>query len=108
MSSFSQRQCVRNNDMAKTHALSFRVEPELKSGLERAAQADRRSLSSLIEKILAEWMENYEATPARGAKPGGSGGSGSGQSAKPPGSAAPGEPVSSKEAQLQAMREGQL
>jgi predicted transcriptional regulator len=64
---------MRNHDMAKTHALSFRVEPELKSGLERAAQADRRSLSSLIEKILAEWVENYEAPSARAAKPGGRG-----------------------------------
>lgn len=101
--------------MAKTHALSFRVEPGLKSGLERAAQADRRSLSSLIEKILAEWVENHEAA-ARGAKPGdsggtasdngadGGGGSGSARSAKLTPSAAPNSPLG-KETQLRARRE---
>jgi hypothetical protein len=47
------------DDMAKTNALSFRVEPEVKEGLERAAKADRRSLSSLIEKILAEWLQKH-------------------------------------------------
>lgn len=45
--------------MAKTHALSFRVEPEIKEGLERAAQDDTRSLSSMIEKILADWLREH-------------------------------------------------
>jgi hypothetical protein len=103
---------MRNHDMTKTHALSFRVEPELKVGLERAAQADRRSLSSLIEKILAEWLENHEATPARDMKPSGggtvsdnlAGGSGAEGPAKPTRSAAPNSPVS-EEVQLRASRE---
>ncbi len=43
--------------MAKTHPIGFRVEPELKVALEAAAKADHRSLSSLIEKILTEWVE---------------------------------------------------
>jgi hypothetical protein len=42
--------------MAKTHPLGFRVEPEVKEALETAAKADHRSLSSLIEKILVEWL----------------------------------------------------
>jgi hypothetical protein len=55
--------------MAKTHALSFRVEPALKEGLERAATDDHRSLSSLIEKILSEWLQERDRPPARGRKP---------------------------------------
>lgn len=43
--------------MAKTHPLGFRVEPEVKEALERAAKADHRSVSSLIEKILVEWLK---------------------------------------------------
>lgn len=42
--------------MAKTHPLGFRVEPEVKAALEAAAKADMRSVSSLIEKILVEWL----------------------------------------------------
>jgi hypothetical protein len=42
--------------MAKTHPLGFRVEPEVKDALEKAAKADMRSVSSLIEKILSEWL----------------------------------------------------
>jgi predicted transcriptional regulator len=48
--------------MAKTHALSFRLEPELKQRLEKAAKADRRSLSSLVEKILADWVQDQGDT----------------------------------------------
>ena len=43
--------------MVKTNPLSFRVTHELKEALEVAAKADRRSVSSLAEKILAEWLE---------------------------------------------------
>jgi hypothetical protein len=42
--------------MPKTHPLGFRVEPEVKAALEKAAKADMRSVSSLIEKILVEWL----------------------------------------------------
>ena len=45
--------------MAKTHPLGFRVEPEVKAALERAAKADRRSVSSLIEKILYDWLREH-------------------------------------------------
>jgi hypothetical protein len=103
------------NDMAKTHALSFRVEPEIKEGLERAAKEDRRSLSSLIEKILAEWLQEHtDNAPIHPAKP--SGGGESGEPDKPAGSVAPAPkkpterkaepaPPISKEAQIRALRE---
>lgn len=50
--------------MAKTHPLGFRVEPEVKQALEHAAQADMRSVSSLIEKILTEWLRERGYLPA--------------------------------------------
>ncbi|MBP2303293.1 hypothetical protein [Azospirillum picis] len=43
--------------MAKTHPLGFRVQPEVKEALEQAAKADMRSVSSLCEKILTEWLQ---------------------------------------------------
>jgi hypothetical protein len=42
----------------KTLPVSLRLAPETKSALERAAKADHRSLSSLMEKIIADWLEN--------------------------------------------------
>ena len=49
--------------MAKTHPLGFRVEPEIKEALERAAKDDHRSVSSLIEKILIEWLKANNFLP---------------------------------------------
>lgn len=42
--------------MAKTHPLGFRVEPEIKAALEKAAKDDDRSVSSLVERILKAWL----------------------------------------------------
>lgn len=42
--------------MTKTPSLGVRVHPETKAALERAAKDDMRSVSSLIEKILVEWL----------------------------------------------------
>jgi len=42
--------------MAKTHPLGFRVEPEVKVALEKAAKDDARSVSSLIQLILTDWL----------------------------------------------------
>jgi hypothetical protein len=42
--------------MAKTNPLGIRVQPEVKAALERAAKDDLRSVSSLIEKVLIEWL----------------------------------------------------
>lgn len=49
--------------MAKTHPLGFRVEPELKAALEEAAKQDRRSVSSLIEIILTDWLREKGHLP---------------------------------------------
>lgn len=43
--------------MERTAPISFRVTPELKAALEKAAAADSRSLSSLIMKVLTDWSK---------------------------------------------------
>ena len=42
--------------MARTNPLGVRVEPEIKEALERAAKADDRSVSSLVERVLRGWL----------------------------------------------------
>ena len=42
--------------MAKTNPLGFRIEPELKDALVRAAKDDRRSVSSMVEIIIEQWL----------------------------------------------------
>ena len=42
--------------MAEKPALSARVDAELKDALERAAKDDDRSTSSLLVKIVREWL----------------------------------------------------
>lgn len=46
---------------SKTAPVSVRLPPEIKAALERAAKADTRSLSSLIEKILTDWLKTTSA-----------------------------------------------
>lgn len=43
--------------MARTASIGIRVEPDLKEAAERAAKDDRRTVASLIEKVLTEWLE---------------------------------------------------
>lgn len=43
--------------MGKTPSLGVRLQPETKAALEKAAAADMRSVSSLVEKILVEWLK---------------------------------------------------
>ena len=43
--------------MTRTAAIGIRVEPEIKAAVEKAAAADRRTVASLIEKILVEYLE---------------------------------------------------
>jgi single-stranded DNA-specific DHH superfamily exonuclease len=43
--------------MAKTEVYSWRLTPQLKSDLEKAARAERKSLSELLEQIAREWLE---------------------------------------------------
>jgi hypothetical protein len=40
----------------RTAPLGLRLLPTLKSALERAASDDQRSVASMAEKILAEWL----------------------------------------------------
>lgn len=42
--------------MVRTAALGFRISSEMKEALERAAKADDRSVSSLVERILKAWL----------------------------------------------------
>ncbi len=47
----------------KTATLNLRIEPELKEAAERAATDDRRSVTSLIEKLLAEYLRERGYLP---------------------------------------------
>jgi len=42
---------------AKTAILSFRVEPRVRTALERAAEAERRSLANMAEILILEGCE---------------------------------------------------
>ena len=99
--------------MAKTNPLGFRVDPEVKTSLERAAKADRRSVSSLVEKILYDWLREHGHLSA----PDGSSSGGAGGSKKPQRQSVAAEKLSprkaprakplamSKEARLRSLRE---
>jgi hypothetical protein len=52
--------------MTKTAALSLRIEPELKTALERLAEADRRSLASYVELALQDHVERQKRTKPKG------------------------------------------
>ena len=54
--------------MARTAAIGIRVPPEVKAAAEKAAAADRRSVASLVEKLLVEWLEQHGHLPADGQK----------------------------------------
>jgi hypothetical protein len=41
----------------KAATLNLRIEPELKAAAEKAAADDRRSLTSLIETLLADYLK---------------------------------------------------
>ena len=43
----------------KTAQVNLRMAPSLKLAAERAAAADHRSLTSLIEKLLAEYLRDH-------------------------------------------------
>jgi len=54
--------------MPKTAALAFRIDAEMKAALEKAAQDDSRSVSSLVDKIIAEWLRKQGYLKAKGRK----------------------------------------
>lgn len=43
--------------MAKTSALSVRVPDEVKAAVEAAAKDERRSVASLVELIVSDWLK---------------------------------------------------
>ncbi|MDA0967612.1 MAG: ribbon-helix-helix protein, CopG family [Proteobacteria bacterium] len=46
--------------MSKTAPLSIRISPELKKELEKLANSEKRSLSSLVEIILENYINNIK------------------------------------------------
>ena len=47
--------------MVKQSALSVRLPNPIKMEIEKAAAADHRSTASLVEKILADWLQSKAA-----------------------------------------------
>ncbi|WP_274628017.1 hypothetical protein [Arvimicrobium flavum] len=45
--------------MSKTHPLGFRIERDIKEALVKAAKEDHRSVSSLVELVLARWLREH-------------------------------------------------
>ncbi len=45
--------------MPKTHPLGFRIEQDIKQALTTAAKDDHRSVSSLVELIIAKWLRDH-------------------------------------------------
>jgi hypothetical protein len=43
----------------KTAQINLRIKPDLKAAAERAAAADHRSLTSLVEKLLTDHCEKF-------------------------------------------------
>ncbi len=48
----------------KTATLNLRISPQLKAAAEKAAADDHRSLTSLIEKLLSEWLRGRGYMPS--------------------------------------------
>ena len=46
--------------MAKNDQVAFRLEPDLRAKLQRAADRDERPLASFVRKILKRHVENDE------------------------------------------------
>ena len=49
--------------MQKSVPISFRLPPETKQALEKAAKADTRSVSSLLEKVVTEFLKDQGYLP---------------------------------------------
>ena len=47
----------------KSATLNLRVEPAIKAAAEKAAADDRRSLTSLIEKLLSDYLKKKGYLP---------------------------------------------
>jgi hypothetical protein len=49
---------------AKTALVNLRVPPSLKAAAQKAAADDRRSLTSLIEKLLVDYLRQHQPPSA--------------------------------------------
>jgi hypothetical protein len=49
--------CTQRALMAKTSAISVRVPDDVKAAAEKAAVADSRSVASLVEKLLTDFLK---------------------------------------------------
>lgn len=47
----------------KTAVLNLRIEPDIKTAAEKAAADDRRSLTSLVEKLLLDYLRDKGYLP---------------------------------------------
>lgn len=52
-----QQQCSRFVAMAKTTPLGVRLEEDVRKALTKAAKDDSRSVSSLLSKIVTDWLK---------------------------------------------------
>lgn len=50
---------------AKTAQVNLRLQPSLKEAAEKAAEAEHRSLTSLIEVLLTGWLRDKGYLPPR-------------------------------------------
>jgi hypothetical protein len=53
----------------KTAQVNLRIEPALKAAAEKAAAADHRSLTGLIEKLLSDYCKRRNFGPTGGRRP---------------------------------------
>ena len=51
--------------MPKTKILNVRIDPELKKKAKRLAEADGRSLSNWVTKLISNKVKEAEAEPAK-------------------------------------------
>lgn len=54
--------------MNKSKPVSFRLPEDIKSALEIAAKNDARSVSSMLEKLVTEWLIAKEYLPSAAPK----------------------------------------
>lgn len=46
-----------SEERKKSATLNLRIDPEIKAALERAAKAERRSVTNLIEKLIIDYVQ---------------------------------------------------
>jgi hypothetical protein len=59
----AQVKTVSSQKRRKTAQVNLRVDPALKAAAEKAAVDDQRSLTSLVEKLLTDYLKRKRALP---------------------------------------------